>query len=64
MPVRIPISAKHWRNRAEKVRAAAELMTDPEAKRMMLAIAIGYDRLAKRAEEYNGLLVQGGADHL
>ena len=51
MPVRIPISAMLWRNRAEEVRAAAELMTDPEAKRIMLVIAASYSRLAKLAEE-------------
>jgi hypothetical protein len=51
MPVRIPISAKHWRNRAEEAGAAAELMTDPEAKRIMLVIAASYNRLAKLGEE-------------
>jgi hypothetical protein len=40
-----------WRNRAEEVRAAAELMTDPESKRIMLVIAASYSRLAKLAEE-------------
>jgi hypothetical protein len=64
MPIRLLTDAKHWRDRAGEVRATAERMTVPEAKRMMLAIAISYDRLAKRAEEYNGLLVQGGANHL
>jgi hypothetical protein len=51
MPIRFPTDAKHWRDRAGKARATAERMTDPEAKRVMLAIAIGYDKLAKRAEE-------------
>jgi hypothetical protein len=51
MPTRFPTDAKHWRDRAGKARATAERKTDPEAKRMMLAIAIGYDKLAKRAEE-------------
>jgi hypothetical protein len=51
MTVRLPTSAKHWRDRAEEARAAAELMTDPEAKRIMLVIAASYSRVAKLAEE-------------
>jgi hypothetical protein len=51
----MPISnrAKHRRDRAGEVRASAERMIDPEAKRMMLAIVIGYDRLAKRATYFH-----------
>ena len=51
MPWRLLNDAKHWRDRAEEARTNAELMNDPEAKRMMVGIATGYDKLAKRAEE-------------
>ena len=51
MPARLLTNAKHWRDRAEEARATAERMTDPKAERVMLAIAIGYERLAERAEE-------------
>ena len=40
---------KHWWGRAEETRTIAELMNDPEAKRIMFDIAKGYDRLAERA---------------
>ena len=51
MDPRLLTDAKHWRDRAGEARATAERMTDPKAKRIMFAIAFGYDRLAKRAEE-------------
>jgi hypothetical protein len=51
MPIRPPTDAKHWRDRAGEARATAERMTNPEAKHIMLAIATGYERLAKRDEE-------------
>ena len=41
----------HWLDRAEKARDAAEGMADPVLKKMMLDVAVGYERLAKRAEE-------------
>ena len=41
---------KHWRDRAQEARARAGELNDPVAKRQMLGIARGYDRLAKRAE--------------
>jgi hypothetical protein len=47
---------QHWRQRAEEARAVAEQMADPEARRMMLNIADGYDKLAQRAEERMGKL--------
>ena len=34
--------------------SVAEIMTDPEAKRIMVGIAEGYDRLAERAVERTG----------
>jgi hypothetical protein len=43
--------AGHWWSRAEETRTIAELMNDPEAKRIMFDIAEGYDRLAERAVE-------------
>jgi hypothetical protein len=42
---------EHWWSRAEETRTIAEIMTDPEAKRIMFDIAEGYDRLAERAAE-------------
>ncbi|HYZ42033.1 MAG TPA: hypothetical protein VE687_15655 [Stellaceae bacterium] len=41
----------HWLSRAEETRTIAELMNDPEARRVMFDIAAGYDRLAERAAE-------------
>jgi len=43
--------AEHWRSRAEETRTIAELMNDPETKRIMLDIADGYARLAEGAAE-------------
>jgi hypothetical protein len=39
------------RDRAHEARIRAGELNDPEAKRQMLGIARGYDRLARRAEE-------------
>lgn len=46
--------AEHWWSRAEETRTIAEIMTDPEARRIMFDIAEGYDRLAERAVEGTG----------
>jgi hypothetical protein len=43
--------AEHWWSRAEETRTIADLMNDPEARRIMFDIAEGYDRLAERAAE-------------
>jgi hypothetical protein len=51
MTARLINDPQHWRDRAEEARAHADEMNDPEAKRQMLEIARGYDRLAERAEE-------------
>jgi hypothetical protein len=42
-----------WRERAEEVRSIADQLTDPEARRVMLEIAAGYERLARRADLRN-----------
>ena len=42
--------AKRWRTLAEEARAAANQMADPAARRILLNIADGYERLARRAE--------------
>ena len=42
---------QRWRALAEDTRGAAGQTTDPEARRSLLAIAEGYERLAKPAAE-------------
>jgi len=42
--------AERWRTLAAEARATADQMTDPDAKRTLLNIAEGYERLARRAE--------------
>jgi hypothetical protein len=37
----------HWRNRAEEARRLVEHLTNSEARRVMLGVAEGYDRLAQ-----------------
>jgi hypothetical protein len=51
MPYRSFNDPSHWRERAQEARTHAQQMTDPEAKRMMLAIAEDYEKLARRAQE-------------
>ena len=46
--------AEHWLSRAEETRTIAEIMTDPEVRRIMFDIAEGYDRLAERVVERTG----------
>ena len=38
----------HWRKRAAEAREIADHMSDPEARQMMLKVADGYDRIARR----------------
>src|SRR5205823_10164734 len=45
-PMSILDDPKHWRERAKKSRAVAELLSDPGAKETMLRIAEDYERLA------------------
>jgi hypothetical protein len=43
--------ARKWRARAEEARNLAEQLATPEAKRIMLGIAVSYVALAQMAEE-------------
>ena len=40
---------KHWLEREEEARNAADGLSDPDAKRQMLSIAEGYRRMAEHA---------------
>jgi len=44
------VAASRWREFAAEARAVAADFTDPEAQRVMLLIAEGYDRLAEHAD--------------
>jgi hypothetical protein len=50
MPHRID-DARQWRARAEEARDLAEQLAKPEAKRIMLGIAVSYVALAQMADE-------------
>jgi hypothetical protein len=41
----------HWQALADEARAAAEEMVDPQSRVILLTIAQGYERLAKRAKD-------------
>ena len=51
MQVHASDNLKHWYDRAAQMRELAEAMGNDEAKRIMLKIAEGYDRLGDRAAE-------------
>jgi hypothetical protein len=51
IPLELLSNVEHWRDRAEEARVHADQMSNPEAQRMMLEVAAGYDKLAKRAEQ-------------
>jgi hypothetical protein len=48
------LDEEYWLERAREAYAHAARMVCPEAKRMMLAIAAGYQRLAQSTEERTG----------
>ena len=41
---------EYWLARAEEARLLVKTLTDPEARRLMLSIAEGYERLAEHAQ--------------
>jgi hypothetical protein len=49
-----PPDEREWLERAREARLQADQLTTPDAKRIMLEIAAGYQRLAQYAEERTG----------
>ena len=47
----VPVSALQWQVRAEEARLEAAAIHDPQARRMMLIMAAGYERLAAHVRE-------------
>jgi hypothetical protein len=47
-------AARHWRMRAEEMRALAGEACDPMVRAMMLGIAAGYDSCAEIADDRDG----------
>jgi hypothetical protein len=56
---RVEIDTKHWRRREAEARLLALSMRDPDAKRVLLAIADGYKRLAEREARQAEKLIDG-----
>jgi hypothetical protein len=54
VPSKKPLDEEYWLERAREAYAHAGRMTHAEAKRMMLEIAAGYQRLAQSTEERTG----------
>jgi len=46
----ILLNPKHWRDRAEKTRAKADVILRDDLKNRLLRVADEYERLAQRAE--------------
>jgi hypothetical protein len=51
--------AKHWRDRAAKMRVLSGEINDAEAQSIMLTLANDYDKLADQAEDRAALDVPG-----
>ena len=51
-------TAEQWRERAEKARMQAKAIEEVGAKRLMLAIAATYDRLAQMEEHPDALSIR------
>jgi hypothetical protein len=52
---------EYWLERAREALSQAESLVHPEAKRLMLEIAAGYQRLAQLTEERTGRLKEPSA---
>jgi hypothetical protein len=47
----ITYSPQYYRDRAEEMRSMADLLSDPDAKQMMLGVVESYEKLALQAEQ-------------
>jgi hypothetical protein len=56
---RVEIDTTHWRRREAEARLIALSIRDPDAKRVLLAIADGYKRLAERQAREVEKLIDG-----
>jgi hypothetical protein len=45
---------EHWRGRAEEARMIAGTMKDGDSRRILLEIAVGYERMAEQADRLKG----------
>jgi hypothetical protein len=50
---------EYWQTRADKVRAIADEMFDPQSRETLLRIAKEYERLAERAQEREHQVLTG-----
>lgn len=57
-------TAVHWLVRAADVRMLAEEETDPQARQSVLAIAIGYEKLAQHAASLADIGLRGDGPDL
>jgi hypothetical protein len=51
MTSKLLTNPKYWRDRAEEIEAIADRLANQETKRTMQDIVIGYEQVARRAEE-------------
>ena len=49
-------NSEHWLAYAEEARALADQVADPQTKRQMHIVALGYERIARHAEEQARLM--------
>ena len=64
IPMQVDQSGGEWRALAKQTRTLADAMSDHGARRVMQALAAGYEALAKRIEERTVLLDRFGLHRL
>ena len=53
MGVAMPLEGDHWYRRAEHARVTAKWMADPDAKAILIEIALLYEQLARMPAAYS-----------